>query len=95
VTMMALTRAMVERTKEDNNEANTMLAGGATIAAIGIAGAIAGGAVCPVCVVAAPLLLGIGVARKIRAAKRKARAEDAAPLNEATGASILPDKRLP
>jgi hypothetical protein len=85
----------MERTKEDNNEANAMLAGGAAIAAIGIAGAIVGGAVCPVCVVAAPALLGIGAARKIRAARRRARAHDDAPLNDGDGAHMLPGTRSP
>jgi hypothetical protein len=67
----------MERTKEDNNQANAMRAGGAAIAAIGVAGAIMGGALCPVCVVAAPALLGIGAVRKIRAARRRARARPA------------------
>lgn len=83
----------MDRKKEDNNEANAMLAGGATVAAIGIAGAIVSGAVCPVCVVAAPVLLGIGAARKIRAARRRSGAKDAAPLNDAGDASILPGTR--
>jgi hypothetical protein len=66
---------MEQKKKEDDREANAMLAGGATIAAIGIAGAVAG-AMCPICVVAAPVLIGIGVTRKIRAARRRARPKD-------------------
>jgi hypothetical protein len=76
VANVALTGRAMNRSQGDNNEANTMLAGGAAIAAIGIAGAIVGGAVCPVCIVAAPALLGIGAARKIRAARARTRAAE-------------------
>jgi hypothetical protein len=58
--------------QESSAEANTLLLGGVGIAAIGIAGAIVGAAVCPVCVVAAPALLGLGAMRKIQAARRRA-----------------------
>lgn len=65
-----------EETGTDRNaEANSLIASGAGIAAIGIAGAMVSGAVCPVCVVAAPALLGLGAVRKLRAAKRRAEAK--------------------
>lgn len=58
--------------KDDDKqrEANTLLATGAGIAAIGVAGAVLGGAVCPVCVVAAPALLGIGAWKRLVAKRR-------------------------
>lgn len=45
---------------------NTLLTYGFTVGAVGLAGA-ALGAVCPLCVVATPALLGLGVAQKLRA----------------------------
>jgi hypothetical protein len=75
----------MDRPDEDKNEANAMLAGGATVAALGLLGALVSGAICPVCVIAAPALIGIGAARKIRAARRAARA----PLKNGDGARRL------
>lgn len=60
-----------EKDRADDKDAGTLLATGAGIAAIGVAGAILGGAVCPVCVVAAPALIGMGAWKKLRA--RRAR----------------------
>lgn len=51
---------------------NSLLAYGLTVGAVGLAGA-AVGAVCPLCVVAAPALLGLGVAQKLRARLLSAR----------------------
>ncbi len=56
---------------------STFLAAGVSVGVIGVAGA-ALGAVCPLCVVATPALLGLGVVQKLRAhllerATRKAR----------------------
>ncbi len=51
----------------DHEDANAMMATGAGIAAVGLASALIGGAACPVCIVAAPALLGIGAFRKWRA----------------------------
>jgi hypothetical protein len=67
---------MERKKEEDEREANAMLAGGATVAVLGIVGAITSGAICPVCVVTVPVLLGVGVARKVRAARRRPRAKD-------------------
>jgi len=53
------------------SDANKLLAGGIGIGAIGVLGALTG-AVCPVCVVAAPVLLGAGAYKKWRAAASKA-----------------------
>jgi uncharacterized membrane protein YebE (DUF533 family) len=53
----------------DAAEANTMIAGGLGIGAFGVISAAIGGAVCPVCVVAAPALLGVGAYKRWKAAK--------------------------
>lgn len=57
-------------TRED---ANRLLMAGAGVGAIGVASAIVGAAVCPVCVVAAPALLGAGAYKRWRSRSRKAR----------------------
>lgn len=64
-----------EATMSDDrgNDANKLLAGGIGIGAIGVLGALTG-AVCPVCVVAAPVLLGAGAYKKWRAAAAKTEA---------------------
>lgn len=54
----------------DRAEADRLLAAGAGIGAIGLASAIVGAAVCPVCVVAAPALLGAGAYKRWRARRR-------------------------
>lgn len=57
----------MKKPQDEQAEANSFLATGASVAAIGVAGAVIGGAVCPVCVVAAPALLGVGVWKRLRA----------------------------
>jgi hypothetical protein len=57
---------------DEKKDANVMIAGGVGIGAIGLIGAAIGGAVCPVCVVAAPALVGAGVFRRWRVARRGA-----------------------
>lgn len=56
---------------EGNDDSTRLLIAGAGIGAIGIASAIVGAAVCPVCVVAAPALLGAGAYKRWRS--RRAR----------------------
>jgi len=51
-------------------DADALLAAGAGIGAIGLLGLAIGSAVCPVCVVAAPTLLGIGAVRRWRASRQ-------------------------
>ncbi len=63
--------AEVDAGAAERKDANAMMATGAGIAVIGIAGAVIGGAACPICVVAAPALLGIGAVRRLRARKRR------------------------
>ena len=45
---------------------NTLLMAGTTVGAVGAAGALLAGAVCPLCIIATPLLLGTGLVRKLR-----------------------------
>lgn len=67
----AETRRKIARTSQQGNELLTV---GLSVGAIGLVGA-AIGAVCPLCVVATPALLGLGATQKLRAAwlKRKTR----------------------
>ena len=50
--------------------ANNLLAAGASAGAVGTAGLLITGAVCPLCIIATPLLLGAGIVKRI-SAKRK------------------------
>ena len=50
----------VNNEKAATGDANAMLLAGAGIGVIGVVGAVLGSAVCPVCVIAAPTLLGVG-----------------------------------
>lgn len=54
---------------EDRADANAMMLTGAGIGVIGVVSAAIGGAVCPVCVVAAPALLGFGAFRRWRSTR--------------------------
>jgi uncharacterized membrane protein YebE (DUF533 family) len=59
---------MADRAREeDKRDAGAMLMTGAAIGVLGVVSAAIGGAVCPVCVVAAPALLGIGAYKRWRA----------------------------
>jgi hypothetical protein len=55
---------------DERREANHYLAAGLGIGAFGAASALLVGAVCPVCVVAAPALVAAGAYKRIRARKR-------------------------
>ncbi len=55
---------------EDRANANNLLAAGASAGAIGTAGVLLTGAICPLCIIATPLLLGFGLAKRMNA-KRK------------------------
>ena len=59
------------RDEDDRKQANTLMLGGLGIGAVGMIAAAVGGAVCPVCVVAAPALLCAGAFRRWRTAKRR------------------------
>jgi hypothetical protein len=64
---------------------------GASVGAIGLAGA-ALGAVCPLCVVATPAFLGLGVVQLIRGLVLSSRAKSGAAV--ALGANPADDERL-
>lgn len=59
-------------TEELKVQGTTFLATGAGVAAIGLAGA-ALGAVCPLCVVAAPAVAGFGLVQRLRAWHRQSK----------------------
>ena len=71
-------------------EANSLILGGLGIGALGVISAAIGGAVCPVCIVAAPALLGVGAYKRWKAAARAggelelSRLETGAPLAHST-----------
>lgn len=52
-----------------SRDATELMLSGAAIAVLGAVGAAVSGAVCPVCVVAAPALLGVGAFRRSRATR--------------------------
>lgn len=56
-----------------NATGNELLTAGLAVGAVGLAG-VALGAVCPLCVVATPALLGLGAVQKLRARYLSARA---------------------
>ncbi|NMC63647.1 MAG: hypothetical protein GYA55_10845 [SAR324 cluster bacterium] len=60
--------------KEGLKEANNCMLIGAGVGAAGILGALAAGAVCPLCVIAAPGLIGAGLIKRIYT-KRKLKTE--------------------
>lgn len=60
---------------DERRDANGLIGTGLGIGAFGAATAAAFGAVCPVCVVATPLLVGAGVWKRIRLAQRERKAE--------------------
>jgi len=57
----------------ETTEASSLILGGLGIGAFGVISAVIGGAVCPVCVVAAPALVGVGVYKRWKTGARKAR----------------------
>ena len=56
----------MEKGKEQTDQsANELLFAGTAFGGVGTMGALATGAVCPICIVATPLLLGIGLVKKL------------------------------
>ena len=51
----------------ETSDANTLILGGLGIGTFGLVSAAIGAAVCPVCVVAAPALLGVGAYKRWKA----------------------------
>lgn len=60
--LLALSRHMKEDRRE--NDGNDLIATGVGVGAIGVAGAVLLGATCPLCVVATPALIGVGLYKK-------------------------------
>ena len=56
---------------ERRKDANTMIAAGLGVGAFGAASLALVGAACPLCVVAAPALVGLGVIQRIRSRRRR------------------------
>ncbi len=50
----------------DKAEANSLITGGLGVGAFGVASATLLGAVCPVCVVAAPAMVGLGLYKRYK-----------------------------
>ncbi len=57
---------------------NELLTVGATVGAVGVVGAVFLGATCPLCVVAAPALLGAGAVERLRSKRPSRRKPDGA-----------------
>ncbi len=54
--------------QEQRRDANALMGAGLGLGAFGAISAVALGATCPLCVVAAPLLLSVGVLKRLRCA---------------------------
>ncbi len=50
--------------EKDRGSGNELLASGLGVGAVGALGALVTGAVCPLCIVATPALLGVGLVQK-------------------------------
>ena len=57
-------------TQEELKDANTILGAGLGVGALGAAGALIAGAVCPICIVATPVLVGGGLLKRRRAKRQ-------------------------
>ena len=72
---------MVTDTSSDEQrevkEANTCIALGAGVGALGATAAAITGVVCPLCIFIAPGLVGVGVVKKIRDRRRRTLANEA------------------
>lgn len=62
---------MAEQEKK-GMDGNSLLAAGAGVGAVGALGALVVGAVCPLCIVATPALVGAGLVQKWRESRRTA-----------------------
>ena len=64
---------------ESRSSANNLLAAGASAGAIGTAGALITGAVCPLCIVATPVLLGVGLVKRMNIKRKQKRLVEVEP----------------
>ena len=64
------------KAKEKTNEesrfvANNLLTAGVSAGAIGTAGALITGAVCPLCIIATPILVGAGLVKRLKLSRKE------------------------
>ncbi|MFN8389315.1 MAG: hypothetical protein U0136_03395 [Bdellovibrionota bacterium] len=64
-----------QKSRPEAREANAVIALGVGVAALGAGGALLSAAVCPVCVVVAPALIGAGTLKRIRLARKSSESE--------------------
>jgi len=64
--------------ESEKREANTIVALGAGVGALGVGAALVAGAVCPLCIFVAPGLVGVGLFKrwKLKMRKQKGRAHE-------------------
>jgi len=76
---------MKNTTKQDRNaeirDANSCIAFGASLGAVGTGTALLAGATCPLCVVLAPALIGFGVWKRVAAKRGDCSETSAGPQN--------------
>lgn len=65
--------------QEEVREANTCIAFGASLGAVGSGTALLVGATCPLCVVLSPALIGYGVWKRIWSSRKRNKASNARP----------------
>ena len=63
--------SQVQNLKTEKREANTCVALGAGVGALGISAALVTGAVCPICIFVAPGLIGAGLFKRWNIKKTK------------------------
>ncbi|MBI2393888.1 MAG: hypothetical protein HYV09_30230 [Deltaproteobacteria bacterium] len=66
----------VDRRDVERDDGRDLLGAGVAVGAIGVLGAITGAALCPVCVIATPALLGYGAYKNIKARRARRRTTD-------------------
>lgn len=71
--------------RHERAEGNELLGAGLGIGAFGVASGVLLGAVCPLCVVAAPALVGAGIYKRFAARRRAKRALQDASVKEPSG----------
>ncbi len=62
-------KSPVETAAAKKREANAVIAIGAGVGALGAGAALVAGAVCPLCVVIAPGLIGMGIVARVKASR--------------------------
>jgi len=84
------------RARTLREDSNSLLGAGLGLGAFGAAGGLLLGAVCPVCIVATPALIGAGVVQRIRAARLSAsRKHSAEPSSEVVDESPQAGAEVP